>query len=86
MAEHKEPSALRGWVIVVVACAGIVAWGMVNYQFIKDEPRQWDFGALPDVPGESAYSTTAQPRQGEPPKQIKALPEALPREEPGDTR
>jgi len=82
--EHESRKPPRsGWWIVVVICASLAAWGLVQYATIRDAPRQWDFGALPDVPGQSIYSTS-QPAQPKPaPPQMQPLPEA--RTQPGGT-
>lgn len=47
-----------GWAIVIAICAAALVWGYVNYSFIHDRPRQWDFGQVPDAPGESIYSSS----------------------------
>lgn len=67
--------------ILVLSCALIVAWGVLNWLLIPDRPREWSFGALPDVPSESIYSS-AQPgasADANPPPQMPPLPEARPR-------
>ena len=76
--QHKEgPSRGGGWVVLLI-CACMLAWGLFQYVSIHDSPRQWDFGTLPDLPGESIYSTSrpAQAISGVP--QAGPLPEARP--------
>jgi hypothetical protein len=69
---------------VVALSAAVLSWGMVLHAIVRDEPRQWDFGALPDVPGQSVYSTATPPAggptgpAGKAPLQMAPLPEARP--------
>jgi hypothetical protein len=65
-----------GWVIVILVAALVLAWGLASFFLIPDVKRQWHFGALPDTPGESVYSTGATPQESPPPRQFPALPEA----------
>jgi hypothetical protein len=83
----QKTSAPWGWIIIVLLCAGIIGWGLFNYAMIKDRQRAWNFGALPDAPSQSIYSTVPATATNEPPKQIFALPEAKPwqRPPPGGT-
>uniref|UniRef100_I2Q385 Uncharacterized protein n=1 Tax=Desulfovibrio sp. U5L TaxID=596152 RepID=I2Q385_9BACT len=46
-----------GWVVVLGLSAFMIVMGMFLHAMIPDTPRQWDFGVLPDTPGESVYST-----------------------------
>jgi len=49
---------LRGWVIVCAVSVLFVLYGFFAFYVIGDKgPPDWDFGSLPDVPGESVYST-----------------------------
>lgn len=59
--EHREFPLYLGWAILLALSIGLVAWCMVLMMLIPDVPRQWDFGQLPDVPGESVYSTLPPP-------------------------
>jgi hypothetical protein len=77
-AERKRPD--WSWVIVLAICAALVGWGLVNYCLVQDRPRQWDFGALPDTPSESPYSTSEPVTTPETPRQIAPLPEVRPME------
>ena len=82
--EHGAGAASGwGWLIVILISALIVAWGLLNFAIIKDPPRTWHFGALPDAPGQSIYSTQEPPTAATPPPQIPPLPEAKPRGKPG---
>ncbi len=84
MHEEYRPVSSRGsWALLVLFCAAIVTWGLLNFALVRDAPRHWDTRALPDVPGESVYSTS-QPSAGEPaPLQVQPLPEAKPATKPG---
>ena len=73
--EHREISSFWGWLILILLCLAIVAWGILNYLLIPDTPRKWDMGVLRDVPGQSIYSTAEPPPAGAVPKQIAPLPE-----------
>ncbi len=64
------------WAIIIAVCAGIIGWGLLNYALIPDRPRTWDFGALPDVPAESVYSTSQPAPAPTAPRQFPPLPEA----------
>jgi hypothetical protein len=80
--EPEGPSARRHWVVILLASALIVGWGLLIYTLVKDAPRQWDFGALPDVPAQSIYSSAPTPQPETPPRQIAPLPEAKPWKRP----
>lgn len=56
--EYHAISTLSSWLLIGVLCAGILVWGFANYRYIQDAPRQWNFGQLPDAPGESIYSSS----------------------------
>jgi hypothetical protein len=75
--ENSQISSFRSWLIVILFCVVIIAWGIFNYLLIPDAPRRWDMNAVRDVPGESIYST-ASPAAGAPPAQIAPLPEGAP--------
>lgn len=70
----RGPAA--GWIVLALICLGLLAWGLVIFRFVPDVPRLWDFGASPDVPGESIYATQATPRAASAPAQLTPLPEA----------
>ena len=75
--EHESRKSPRsGWWTVVAICASLAAWGLIQYATVRDSPRQWDFGALPDAPGQSVYSTSQPARMKIVPPQMQPLPEA----------
>ena len=75
---NNEPknAAGHGWLIVILICAGIIVWGAANFLLVRDRPRAWDFGALPDVPGQSIYSVETRPPASDSARQLPRLPEA----------
>ena len=75
--EHESRHSPRsGWWTVLLICACLAAWGLVQYVTIRDAPRQWDFGALPDAPGQSIYSSSRPAQPAVVPPQMPPLPEA----------
>ena len=74
----ESHSSLWSWIILLLICAAIIGWGFLQYAFVRDAPREWDYGVLPDAPGQSIYST-AEPAEGRKvPPQIAPLPGAGP--------
>jgi hypothetical protein len=56
--EERRTLLLRGWIIVSAIALGFVIYGLFAFFVIGDnQPPDWDFGAVRDVPGESIYST-----------------------------
>ncbi len=76
--EHELPR-IMSWILVILLATAVVSWCMFIMMMVKDGPRTWDFGALPDVPAESIYSTMPAPPAvdlKETPLQFPKLPEA----------
>ena len=49
---------LKAWAVVLAIVAFILVYGFLVYRIVGDRgPPGWDFGAVPDVPGESPYAT-----------------------------
>ena len=49
---------IKTWLIVLLMVVGILGYGVVVYVTIGDKgPPGWNYGAVPDVPGESPFST-----------------------------
>jgi|WetSurMetagenome_2_1015567.scaffolds.fasta_scaffold401748_2 hypothetical protein len=76
--ESKEASSFAGWLMLIGICILLFAWGFWIFFTVKDTPRKWDFGILPDTPAESIYSTEKTPTTTTPPRQLPELPEAVP--------
>jgi hypothetical protein len=68
-------SSITGWLILILFSVLILGWGMFIMMCVPKVPRDWDFGALPDTPGISAYSTKAPVIEKQPPRQFAPLPE-----------
>ena len=68
------------WIVIILVAALVVAWGLVAFMLVRDVPRTWHRGALPDTPSESIYSTSPAPDAANPPPQIQPLPEAKPKQ------
>jgi hypothetical protein len=77
--EDHEIGSIWSWALVVILCALILAWGFTIHAVVKDGPREWNFGTLPDAPSQSIYSTEEAPEKAVPPRQVAPLPEAKPR-------
>jgi hypothetical protein len=81
--ETEEAMSVRGWAIVILVAALVALWGLLNFAVVKDLPRTWHFGVLPDAPSESVYSTEEAPQSLTPPRQTPMLPEAQPKKPAG---
>lgn len=81
--EEKKLSAFWSWVIIILFSAAIVAFGLLVFCVVRESPRQWDFGALSDVPAESMYGIHPQPKETAIPRQIPPVPGAMERRAPG---
>jgi hypothetical protein len=76
--EFKVVSNFWGWVILISFAATILISGMIFHMSIKEVPREWDFGALPDTPAKSIYSTREPRETNSVQLQITPLPEGVP--------
>ena len=77
--KSKNVGSFKSWMIVILFSLVILAWGGVTFLLIKDRPREWDFGALQDVPGQSIYSTDKPPPvPSDSARQLPILPEGKP--------
>ena len=59
--EHKKETdaweRFKSYLIVLLLCVFILTYGAIVFWTVGDRgPADWDFGALPDVPGQSAFS------------------------------
>jgi hypothetical protein len=76
--EYTELKPFWGWILIVLLGLSLIVWGLLAYRLVRDRPREWDFGALPDVPAESAASSV-EPAGGAPvPRQLEPLPRSSP--------
>ena len=80
--EHRHFRQLWAWVVLLALCALILGWGFLTFKIVPDRgddaalKRYWDYSALPDVPGQSQYSTNTSPPPQNAPQQVPTLPEA----------
>ena len=55
---QKPLEKIKTWLIVLLMVIGILGYGIVVYVTIGDRgPPGWNYGSIPDVPGESPFST-----------------------------
>jgi hypothetical protein len=51
-------ATLRSWAVVLGIALAFLLWGLLVYSSVGDKgPPGWDFDVVPDVPGQSPYST-----------------------------
>jgi hypothetical protein len=75
--EFKILSPFWGWVLIIFITVSLLAFGMWAHMIIPDRPREWNYGAMPDTPAQSAYSTLL-PSRAKAERVVPALPEAKP--------
>ena len=76
--EYHVLPAPWGWVIVALLCLALIGWGLLNYALVRDREREWDYGALPETPGSSVFTTSEPPQEASPRRQMAPLPDARP--------
>ncbi|MFZ2448191.1 MAG: hypothetical protein WAW37_17680 [Syntrophobacteraceae bacterium] len=55
---EEESGSARTWAIIAGIAATFLLWGGIVFFVIGEKgPPDWDFSVVPDIPGESAYST-----------------------------
>ena len=74
--EYRKIGPVRAWLILFLLAALVVGYGVLNYELVRERPRAWDFGALPQTPSESPYTSVSPPAQTPAPRQMPRLPEA----------
>ncbi len=58
MAAEKAETMAGTWSIIGAIAISFLMWGLLIYFVIGDKgPPDWDFSVVPDIPGESTYST-----------------------------
>lgn len=65
----KRGMVLTGWLFVLGLALAFLVYGLFMYFTVGDKgPPGWDFGDVPDTPGQSIYSTSPEPsgNSGEP--------------------
>ena len=74
--EEHSGSLRKTWAILAGIAVGFLLWGLFLFFTLGDKgPPDWQYSVIPDVPGQSVYST----QEGEAPRGILARPG---REEP----
>jgi hypothetical protein len=68
-ASNRQGGTLRTLLVACGLAAGFLIWGLFVFRTVGDKgPPVWDYGAVPDVPGLSAFSTdSARPLPNVPP-------------------
>ncbi len=62
--KHLRKLLIRGWLIVCGIALAFVLYGLFSFFVIGyEEPPDWDFGSIGEIPGQSIYST--HPNSGE---------------------
>ncbi len=57
MPAEERRKTIVTWGIIFAIGIGFLVWSTVIYLVIGNRPMVWQFGIIPDIPGESAYST-----------------------------
>ncbi len=56
--EARPGLVIQGWLWAIGLALALFVYGMFAYVVIGDKgPPNWDFGVVPDIPGQSIYST-----------------------------
>lgn len=56
--KQKKESSFQTWMAALIVTVIFLAWGLFIFFTVGVKwPPAWDFGAMPDVPGLSVYST-----------------------------
>ena len=65
---EKEGSIIHGWLMVLSISLFFFLWGLLIYFSVGNNwPPPWQYGTVPDVPGQSAYSVqNAEEKAGTP--------------------
>ncbi|MGE5295662.1 MAG: hypothetical protein ACM3VT_12605 [Solirubrobacterales bacterium] len=67
---YKPVRQIWTWLTIILMAVVTLSWGMATHMLLRDVPRQWDFGVLPDTPGKSIYATLLPPPSKDVPPQI----------------
>jgi hypothetical protein len=58
VAEQKENSTLKDWLVPIAIAVLFLLWGLLIFFMVGNKGRPpWDFGVVEDIPGQSPYST-----------------------------
>jgi hypothetical protein len=73
--EYKPVRQIWTWLAILLMAVVTLGWGMATHMALPDAPRQWDFGQVPDTPGQSIYATHRPPPKEPVPPQIQFPPD-----------
>jgi hypothetical protein len=60
--EKEDKLNLKIWLFVLGLAAWLLLYGIFVFMAVGDKgPPDWDFGVIPDTPGQSVYSTSPEP-------------------------
>jgi hypothetical protein len=76
--EYKPIRQIWAWPAIILLSIMTMGWGMVMHMAVPEVVRHWDFGVLPDTPGQSAYATLPPPDRKVVPPQIELPADLLP--------
>jgi len=76
--EYTPTTPRTSWAILLGVSFAVLTLGMFLHAKIPDTPRKWDFGALPDTPAESVYSTARPTVRPLAPREVEGVPRMLP--------
>lgn len=63
-----------GWIVLFFICAVLIGYGLLAHAVVRDVPRNWDFGQLPDFPSQHPFSTYEPDNRSPIPEQLPPLP------------
>lgn len=63
--ENSKWSTFWSWAFVFTLSGSLIAWAMVMMTFVKDVPREWDFGNIEFTPAKSVYSSVQSSSKAE---------------------
>jgi hypothetical protein len=64
-----KPGPEGGWITPVIVVGFTIIWCLGIYFLIGNRPTDWNYGVIPDIPGQSFESTQILP-SGPAPKQV----------------
>jgi hypothetical protein len=73
--QYKPVRQVWTWLAVLLLSAITIGWGLLGHAVVRQGPRHWDYGTLPDAPAQSPYSTVPPPRAKAAPVQIELPPD-----------
>ena len=89
--ENKKWSTFWSWAFIFALSGSLLGWAMIMMTFVKDVPREWEFGNVEFTPAESVYSSVQAAEKAEDAKDadknlIAPLPDGVSMEEENNTK